>query len=311
MSHLFVLAASLLLSSGVLRDYDRSSSSVGPVLSRGWDATAVERLRSDLPGIVARVATRLDRQFETPMTTVLTPDVVEFRRVVRELPHGRDVSDNVVGVAIPTLHVLVIRGGLSPGALHSFAETLRHEIAHLLIHQIAGVGTRVPRWFDEGLASWASEHRLPPWDEADLVVLARVGGLYDLLALEKEFPPGHRGTSIAYTQSYLLVAFLVECHGERAILDVLASLEHRELREALSELTGETVGDLEMHFSSWLISRRALFWSLLGFVNLWTVAALLAIVAIVRSVLRRRRLLRTLEDEERDHGLSDPSEPVV
>ena len=253
MSHLLVLAASLLLSSGVLRDYDRSSSSVGPVLSRGWDATAVERLRSDLPGIVARVATRLDRQFETPMTTVLTPDVVEFRRVVRELTHGRDVSDNVVGVAIPTLHVLVIRGGLSPGALHSFAETLRHEIAHLLIHQIAGVGTRVPRWFDEGLASWASEHRL----------------------------------------------------------HVLASLERRELREALSELTGETVGDLEMHFSSWLISRRALFWSLLGFVNLWTVAALLAIVAIVRSVLRRRRLLRTLEDEERDHGLSDPSEPVV
>jgi hypothetical protein len=286
-----------LASGDRLANYERIDIATGALYSWGWSRAEVERLGRSIPVALARVEERLDRRLRDRFTTVLTPDSPEFRRVVEELS-GVRVADTVVGVAVPSARLLVIRGG--PSVYADFEETLYHEIAHLIIHE--GRSRPVPRWLDEGTAMWASRHRLTPSDEAYVALLARLGRLYTLESLADRFPAAHKSTSTAYLQSLLFIRFLVESHGDGIVPRLLERVSRDNAAEVLSELTAMPIDELERKFTEWVISRTSLLWPLSAVWNIWTAAALLAIVAIVRSRLRRRRVLRQMEEEEGDCG---------
>ena len=75
---------------------------------------------------------------------ILVPDDDQFSRLAR----GR-VPNWGVGLAFPRSRTIVLRA--DDGAVR---QTLRHEMAHLALHQM--VKGRVPLWFDEGYAGWAA-----------------------------------------------------------------------------------------------------------------------------------------------------------
>lgn len=296
---LSVILWTLLAASGAdfLDKYERRDGPTGPVYSHGWPDAEVRWAENHLRRELDKVEDRLGRRRGKSFVTVLVGDYREFRRVVEAV--GGEAPDVFTrGVAFPGRSIIVIRGDLLRSAIEDpKAVTITHEVAHLVLHR--RLQTQLPRWLDEGIAVWVSRGHLAPRDEAYLSLLARANGLYRLETLERAFPPGHHASALAYQQSFLMVSFLATQFGDRAVLDLLDLLEAgTPSSDALARVTGLSPPDIEKEFTRWTATRTSIFWSLLAIFNPWTFAALLALVAIARYVVRRRRRLREMGEEE-------------
>ncbi len=296
---LLVLAALAGEPGDLLPGYSSGSGPWGTVRQKGWGPAERGKMTGEIAAALARVEGRIGRRRGRPFEAVLTPDPREFARVYRAVA-GRRPEDWIAGAAFPDQDLLLVRGDVSPARLPAAerpAAVLEHELAHLVIH--ADPRASVPRWFDEGVAMWASGQRIDPDDEAILSGLARIGALHDLADLDRKIPPSHDLASIAYEESFLAVEWLVERFGPRVIGDLLDRLaESAPFPEALKARTGLSLAELQKEFRLWLRGKRSLWEVLLGGVSLWTVVALLALLAIGRAALRRRRLLRQMEARE-------------
>jgi len=187
-----------------------------------------------------------------------------------------------------------VRGDFLPGA-GSFSSTLEHEVAHLVIH--GKPGARIPLWFDEGVATWIADPILPGDAESSMSLLARLGALFPLSSLDTRFPGTQDPASIAYRQSLLFITYLVEKHGEEVIPELLDRFEKGlGAEEALEAVGSHPASKIESDFAAWVVRRASLLQALLSVISLWTIAALLAVVAFVRYRLRRRRRMAMLGD---------------
>lgn len=295
---LLVTTLSLLLFSlgGPLEGYKEIDVATGKLFWRGWSEEDRREVIEELPRVLAAVETKLQAKLEATFTTILVPGSLELRHLVEAMSGKLLDARWVLGVALPEARMLVIRGDV-PMGWESFRTTLVHEVAHLVLHR--RLSTRLPRWFDEGASIWLSGSILTGEDEAYLSLLARVGGLYLLEDLEREFPGGHLPTSTAYRQSSYFVSYLVDRFGPESIPRLLVEFERgKSMAEALRKVSGASLIELERAFEGWAISRQSLAFALASVVNVWTFASLLALLAIARYALRRRKRLRELAKED-------------
>jgi len=284
-------------SAGVFEGYHEETAPTGKVYWRGWGAAERRIVLDLLPDAVASAESRLKRSSAGPFTTVLVPDGYALRReadrllgVEGALPRGWDVA----GVAFPGPRVLMVRGDFLPGA-DSFSRTLEHEVAHLVIH--GKPGARIPLWFDEGVATWIADPVLSSEAESSMSLLARLDALFPLSSLDTRFPGAHDPASIAYRQSLLFITYLVEKHGEQVLPELLDLFEKGlGTGEALEAVTSRPASEVESEFAAWVVRRASLFQALLSAISLWTIAALLAVAAVVRYRIRRRRRMDSLGD---------------
>ena len=295
---------------GFLDGYERRDVPTGVLYSTGWSESEVRWAETYLPDVLARVEKRLGRRLGKPFATLLVGNYAELRRVVESL--GGSVPDSFTrGVAFPSRRLIVVRGDLvwATASEDPTSVTIAHEVAHLVLHRRPE--TRLPRWLDEGIAVWVAGGRLPPRDEAEISLFARTNSLYRFRSLEDAFPEGHFPTTIAYKQSFLFVLFIVERHGDEAVSRLLDQLEAGTPHDrALRDLTGLEFDALEKEFYLWVAARWSLVVALFAYFNIWAVIGLLAVVAILRNIVRRRRGMRRLEEEEQ-RELEDRPEPEV
>ncbi|NJD19874.1 MAG: hypothetical protein FIA95_11420, partial [Gemmatimonadetes bacterium] len=266
---------------------------------------AVVRFTAPDSLVARRVLGVLDGQ---PPLPGLAPDVPGGITAV--LAHTPDALDEITGgqvpewragVAIPELGLLVVPTGegpriLDPGGLR----VLRHEWAHLGLHQALG-GLRIPRWFDEGYAQWASGG----WDASDawrLRILLAVGGAPPLDSLSLAWPRERGSAEGAYLLAASAVSFLLEGSGERGLALLMARWrEGRSFDGALRATFGVTTGQFEEDWRrhvrkryGWLFvaSRSAVFWMLLALVLLF--------MARTRQARNRARMARLRAGEVPD-----------
>ncbi|NUQ21947.1 MAG: hypothetical protein HOQ09_13445, partial [Gemmatimonadaceae bacterium] len=79
----------------------------------------------------------------------LAPDRRRFRDWV-----GPDAPEWGAAIAFPESHRIVLHGRDAGGRAGDPMVTLRHELAHLALHE--ALGDLPPRWFDEGYASYSA-----------------------------------------------------------------------------------------------------------------------------------------------------------
>lgn len=172
----------------------------------------------------------------------------------------------------------------------AYTRTIRHELVHLAVAYSLG-GRRLPKWFEEGLAS---EFASLPSRAADL-------GAPPPLSSLAEFPSEKEPLGRAYAQADSVMRFLMSKRDTAAVKDAL----HRvgagvPFEDALRAATGYTTDTLD---AAW----RAALWPGWGWravrfvfapskVILW--AALIAIAGFFIVKRRRRR-----EAEAMDSGL--------
>ncbi len=91
-------------------------------------------------------------------------------------------------------------------------ETMTHELAHLLVGNLPG-GRELPLWAQEGLAMHLAEQ----WTLEERMLLHRAhlfGRLPLLENLEREFPAGGDGQTLAYQMSYTTISEVARIYGD-------------------------------------------------------------------------------------------------
>lgn len=173
----------------------------------------------------------------------LAPDDAHFREWV-----GEGAPEWGEAIAFPRAQRIVMRGRDAVAEGGDPVVTLRHELAHLALYEALGPG--VPRWFDEGYASWAAGE----WGRAEILA-ASFGlvwrGLPTLAGLDSGFYRGEGTAQRAYALSHRAVAELASIDPERGI-GLLFENWQREgtFERALRRAHGMSTADFEKHWRS-------------------------------------------------------------
>ena len=248
---------------------------VGRVTAVAWPAQRA---------IAADLARLADRPAEWPGLGLRDPGplrliVVSDAHLLDSLTAGRAPSWGA-GIAVPGARTILLRA--DEGDL---VRTLRHELAHLALHE--AVAVRVPLWFDEGYASWAAGE----WDrlgtlELNLTVVR--GAVPTLTGLDGALRGSASTADAAYALAVSAVAELARRNPTGTLTPLLRRLESGEdFDAAVLATTGLAVGRFEQEWQRTIRRRYTLGnWLIAG--GGWLIVALLVAV----QVRRRRRLDR-------------------
>jgi peptidase MA superfamily protein len=264
---------------------------VGQVTAVAWPGQL--RLATELAKRADRATDwpGLGRRTPGPLRLIVVPD----GRRLDSLSSGRAPSWGA-GVAVPGTRTILLRADQE-----DLYGTLRHELAHLALHE--AVTVRVPLWFDEGYASWAAGE----WSrfgalELNLAVVR--GAVPDLRSLDGAL----RGSATTADAAYALAASAVTELARRNPSGSLNPLLQRliageDFEEAVLATTGLTVDQFDGEWHRTIRRRYSLAnWLLAG--GGWGLFAL-SIWALIRVRRRADRERRAALDQGWEVDLED------
>jgi hypothetical protein len=205
------------------------------------------------------------------------------------------------GVAIPSLQRIVIPlFDVPSGGPYRRDRTVLHEWAHLGLHEQLE-DLRIPRWFDEGYAQWASGG----WDVREawrLRFALATGSAPPLDSLTLSFPGDEAGASLAYLLSASAFEYLFQPSGVDGVEILIERWQDmREFERAFRTTFGVTTGAFELLWIDhvrqrygWVlvIYQSAVFWLLAG--------ALVVLLVWIRRGRNLERLARLRATEPLD-----------
>ena len=219
------------------------------------------------------LARRAGRPTEWPGLGLRTPGplqliVVPDGRLLDSLSTGRAPAWGAA-VALPAARTILLRADRD-----DVYGTLRHELAHLALHQV--VKGRVPLWFDEGYASWAAGE----WDRLgvlDLNLAVVRGAVPDLRSLDGALRGSASTADAAYALAVSAVTELARRNPSGSLAPLLQRLEAGEdFDAAVLATTGLTLSQYDTEwrrtirrrysFATWLLAGGG--WGLLAF-SMW------------------------------------------
>lgn len=173
----------------------------------------------------------------------LAPSETVFRAWV-----GPNAPEWGAAIAIPARRLIIMQGRDAGADAGEPRQTLRHELAHLMLAE--AMGGLVPRWFDEGYASFAAGE----WGRAQ-VLATSLGlvwrGVPSFAGLDSAFVGGATGATRAYALAYDAVAELRALGGAGGLtrlFDAWRSTGSFDL--ALRQMHGMTEPGFERHWRS-------------------------------------------------------------
>lgn len=226
------------------------------------------------------------------VTVALAVDNAQMRRAV---PQAADLPEWAAGAALGRLG-LVLLAAAAPG--REPARVLAHELAHLALYRLAG-SRHIPRWFQEGFAQFQADEW--SFERARTLAWGALSGkLFSLRALTYGFPDTAGDVRLAYAQSVDFISYLLERAGPARFSEVVRRLAAAEpLTVALEETYDIGVEELEQQWQASLKRRFTWVPLLTGSAALWSLAALIFLLAYLRRRRQRRRRLEQMEAEER------------
>ena len=213
----------------------------------------------------------------------VAPDARHFRKWA-----GPGAPEWGVALAFPDSRRVIIQGRGAGSEAGDPLETLRHELAHLALHE--RLGHRPPRWFQEGYASVAARE----WRRDDVLatnVALALRGVPTFEQLEASFSGGSTAAQSAYALSYRAVAELASLDPERGLTLLFQYWENaRNLDVAIRQSFGMTLAGFEKEFQKRVRRRYGVLALVadLSLVFLITSVALLPFFASRRARDRRR-----------------------
>ena len=187
-------------------------------------------------------------------------------------------------IAIPEQGLIVMQGSRANSAAGDPRETLRHELAHLALHE--ALGDLPPRWFDEGYASYAAGELA-----RDDVLAANVAlvftGIPSLDSLDAFFAGGESRAQTGYALARRAVADMAALDRERGLsLFFPYWRESRSLDQALRRAYGVTEAGFEVR---WKTGTRRRYGALAIFADVTFAALLFLAILGPLWVIRRQR----------------------
>lgn len=245
-----------------LRRYQGLAADV--YFSSGVSTALVLDLQAHLFAVRSSLSERLG------LRSVLIPNLYVFNSQELFSAAGRAIGVTVTSEAgfftnQQPFDGIYIRADSFPGELR---ETLTHEYVHLLLDEWAP-GLFWPTWVNEGLATY-EEHAIALSSERAAAtkprIYTRVDRVRQSLAAEVLPPLATLESQVAwnakqdsalqglqYAQAYLAIRYLVERHGEAALVTLLGRLAERQpIHQAIQSATGQTYPAFDQAFREWL-----------------------------------------------------------
>jgi hypothetical protein len=216
----------------------------------------------------------------------IAPDARRFRQWA-----GPGAPEWGVALAFPQSRRVIIQGRAAGSDAGDPLETLRHELAHLALHE--RLGDRPPRWFDEGYAGVAARE----WRRDDVLatnVALALRGAPTFDQLEDSFNGGATAAQSAYALSYRAVEEMASLDPERGLTLFFRYWESgRSLDAAVRQAFGMTLSGFEREFQT-RVRRR--YGALALFADLTLVFLVTGLALLPFFVARRARERRRLRD---------------
>jgi hypothetical protein len=197
------------------------------------------------PGDARLARTLLDRAaahdtfpgLPRPSTRVridVAADAPQFRALI-----GPSAPEWGAAVAFPRSQRVIMQGSFFGSTGGNPVEVLRHELAHLALHE--SLGDLPPRWFDEGYASYAAGEWGRDQTLATSVVLV-TRGVPTLDSLERRFYGGAEQATGAYALAYAAVSEMAALDPEYGLTRFFDQWrETRNLDAAVRAAFGQTL----------------------------------------------------------------------
>ena len=209
----------------------------------------------------------LGRRDPGPLRLIVVPD----GRLFDSLTAGH-VPSWGAAVALPGARTILLRADQG-----DLLRTLRHELAHLTLHE--AVHVRVPLWFDEGYAAWGAGE----WErfgglELNLAVVR--GAIPSLTALDGALRGSAATADAAYALAASAVTELARRNPTHTLTPLMQRLEHGDdFDTAVRATTGLSLDRFEEEWrrsvhrrytlGQWLIAGGG--WAVIGILVLWLV----------------------------------------
>ncbi|MBK8062342.1 MAG: hypothetical protein IPK33_31840 [Gemmatimonadetes bacterium] len=209
----------------------------------------------------------------------VAPDRATFRQWI-----GDGAPEWGAAFAVPAERRIVMQGSAAPSSAGDPIRVLRHELAHLALHEYLGPGT--PRWFDEGYASFAAGE----WDREQVIatnIALAWRGVPSLAALDSGFYAGSSQADASYALAHRAVAELSALDPQRGLSLLMKYWkEEGDFERALRRAYGLTQGQFEQRFRD----RTRRRYGGLALATDATIAALIMVFVVGPFyVIRRRR----------------------
>ena len=214
----------------------------------------------------------------------VAPDARRFRQWA-----GPAAPEWGAAIAVPDEQRIVMQGGNAGSDAGNPFRVLRHELAHLALHEY--LGDRPPRWFDEGYASYAAAE----WGRDDALATnlsLALHGVPSLDSLDAGFQSNVSRADASYALSYRAVADLASLDPERGLtLFFRYWKDTGSMDVAIRRAYGLTQSAFEAEWRSRTMHRYGIL-ALLA--NVTVIMALLGFVIVPLYVVRMRRRRRAL-----------------
>lgn len=204
----------------------------------------------------------------------------------------------VAAYAVPSLDTIVVFPARTPTYPdRNLSTLLAHELAHLLVFRASG-GARLPRWFEEGVATVAARE----WglEDGARFAAAVIGpGPESLAEVERAFTLDPGQVARSYALSAALVRYLLRLGGPDAVAVLLGQVRRGETFEAAFLRTaGRPLDRFEADFFGDEVFWRTWVPFLSSTAALWMLITGLALVAIWRRRQRDAELRARWAEEE-------------
>lgn len=208
----------------------------------------------------------------------LAPDSRRFREWV-----GPGAPEWGAAITFPESQRIVMQGRSAGSDAGNPREVLRHEVAHLALHEF--LGDKPPRWFDEGFASYSARE----WNREDALAanLALAWrGAPTLDELDDDFTAGSVTAQNAYALAYRALVELAALDTARGLAPFFAAWEREPtMDKAVRATYGITLADFERRWRQ----RTRRRYGALALVGNVTLAGVLAMIAVAPLYIARRQ----------------------
>jgi hypothetical protein len=197
------------------------------------------------------------------------------------------------GVAFPQRDVIVIPGYVSErGGTHTLPQVVRHELAHIAL-QRALPGVSIPRWFNEGYATWVAGQF-----DADAGWLLRLAFLTNrappLDSITLDWPLLQADARLAYLLSASAVRYLYSLGPPQSFQRFLQELAvHGDFERGLREVYIVSSAQLERLWRKHVRRNYGWLQLLAQSMFVWLV---ITVLVMIMFVIRRRRDRRRFAD---------------